>query len=130
MRILVADDDPVVRMIVTRHLAAAGHDVDALEDGDAVLATVREERPDALVMDVMMPTRTGWDVLADLRADAAFERLPVVLLSGRDVAADVRHGYERGASLVLSKSDDLSRLPGLIETLRNAQQVPPQDPQH
>jgi CheY-like chemotaxis protein len=116
MRILVADDDPTVRLVVSAHLEAAGHEVVAVEDGSRVLDAFVREPPDALVIDAMM-TVGGWDVIQQLRKDERFARVPMVLLSARDVPDDIRRGYEAGASVVMSKSDDLSTLGGLLESL-------------
>ena len=117
MRILVADDDPTVRLLLVTHLEADGHEVSTVEEGTAALAAVRQDRPDALVMDVMMPGLTGWEVLQALRAENLLSGLPVVLVSGRDLVDDQRHGYELGASLVLSKSDDFSKVASTLEAL-------------
>jgi CheY-like chemotaxis protein len=117
VRILVADDDPKVRLLLVSHLEAGGHAVHTVVDGTAALAAVRQDAPDALVLDVMMPGLTGWEVLQALRAENLVAGLPVVLVSGRDLLADQRHGYELGASLVLSKSDDFSKLAGTLEAL-------------
>jgi CheY-like chemotaxis protein len=119
MRILVADDDPTFRLVVSQHLEAAGHEVAAVDDGALVLSAFAAEPPDALVIDAMMPV-SGWDVIHQLRADERFARMPMVLLSARDVPDDVRRGYAAGASLVMSKSADLSTLGGLLETLRSS----------
>jgi CheY-like chemotaxis protein len=127
MRILVADDDPTVRLLLVSHLEADGHTVETVEEGTAALAAVRQDRPDALVMDVMMPGLTGWEVLQALRAEGLSAGLPVVLVSGRDLAADQRHGYELGASLVLSKSDDFSKLAGTLEALHASAQARKQE---
>lgn len=117
MRILVADDDPTVRLLLVTHLEADGHEVSTAEEGTAALAAVRQDRPDALVLDVMMPGLTGWEVLQALRAEDLLTGMPVVLISGRDLADDQRNGYELGASLVLSKSDDFSKVAGTLEAL-------------
>lgn len=117
MRVLVVDDDPVIRELLSLELGMAGHDVEALTDGGSALARLRQEPPDALVLDVMMPGLTGWEVLTAVRADAALKRLPVVLLSARDVPDDVRTGYVLGASLVLSKPWDAAQLVSLLDVL-------------
>jgi DNA-binding response OmpR family regulator len=117
MRVLVVDDDPSIRGMLSLALTESGHEVAEAVDGPQGLSAVRDNRPDAVVLDVMMPTISGWDVLLELRSDARFARLPIVLLSARDVPDDVRHGYELGASLVMSKPVDLERLVTLVEAL-------------
>ena len=120
MRVLVVDDDPTIRELLSLELGCAGHDVELASDGVAGLDLVRRERPDALVLDVMMPDVSGWDVLTDLRADRQFDDLPIVLLSARNVSDDVRHGYALGASLVMSKPCDGEQLASLLEVLRSS----------
>jgi DNA-binding response OmpR family regulator len=70
-----------------------------------------------------MPGLTGWEVLQALRAEGLAAGLPVVLVSGRDLVDDQRHGYELGASLVLSKSDDFSKLAGTLQALHDSTQA-------
>lgn len=119
MRVLVVDDDPTIRELLSLELGCAGHEVELAADGAAGLEVIRRDRPDALVLDVMMPAVSGWDVLTDLRADDAYADLPIVLLSARDLPDDVRHGYSLGASLVISKPCDSEQLVSLIEVLRS-----------
>lgn len=120
MRVLVIDDDPIIRDLLSLELDVAGHEVSLASDGEAGLEVLRRDRPDALVLDVMMPTLNGWDVLQELRADTDFDGVPIVLLSARDVPDDVRHGYALGASLVMSKPCDGQQLVSLLEVLRPA----------
>ena len=118
MRVLVVDDDPTVRELLHAELTNAGHDVELAEDGTTGLERLRSERPDAVLLDVMMPGLSGWEVLSELRSDSSLQGLTVVLLSARDRADDVRHGYELGASLVLSKPYDAEQLLSLLSTLQ------------
>ena len=126
MRVLVVDDDPTIRELLSLELGCAGHDVELAADGSAGLEVIRRDRPDALVLDVMMPSVSGWDVLTDLRADDAYADLPIVLLSARDLPDDVRHGYALGASLVISKPCDSEQLVSLLEVLRSGRAGDPQ----
>lgn len=117
MRILVVEDDPSVRDLLVADLELEGHAVEAVADGAAGLAALEASTPDAVVCDVMMPELSGWDVVRRLRTDARWERLPVVLLSARDTTDDVRHGYEAGASVVLSKPYDAGKLHEVLTAL-------------
>ena len=117
MQVLVADDDPTVRLILTAHLEAAGHRVETVDDGSAVIAAFQAAAPDALVIDAMMPVG-GWEVIETLRKDPRFSTVPMVLLSARDLPDDMRRGYAAGASLVMSKDQDLSTLGGLLEEMQ------------
>lgn len=87
-RILVVDDDPVIRMLVSECLASAGHTVEMLSSGKECIAHLDRERPDLLVIDLLMPEVTGFDVIRGIRDSTALANLPIILLSAnteRDV---------------------------------------------
>ncbi|MFN8631383.1 MAG: response regulator transcription factor [Chloroflexota bacterium] len=100
-RILVVDDEPHIREIVGSYLAREGHAVSYAADGDAALATALAEDPDLIVLDVMLPGRSGFDVLRDLRA--AGRRSAVILLTARDDVIDRVAGLEIGADDYVTK---------------------------
>jgi two-component system response regulator MprA len=95
LHILVVDDDPAVRRMLTRTLAAEGHEVDAVADGGAALAAVERRTPAAVVLDVAMPGIDGLEVCRRLRARGL--TIPVLLLTARDAVADRVAGLEAGA---------------------------------
>jgi DNA-binding response OmpR family regulator len=101
--ILCADDDEDILSLVALRLERAGFRVTQATDGDAALEAVRAERPSLAVLDVMMPKRTGYEVLAALRADPALAGLKVILLSARVQEADVERGLDAGADAYLAK---------------------------
>ncbi|MBI5087616.1 MAG: response regulator transcription factor [Actinobacteria bacterium] len=91
-RVLVVDDEPTVRDVVARYLERDGYAVCELGDGGDVAAAVDSFRPDLIVLDIMLPTRSGLDVLRDLG-----QRIPVILLTARTDEADRVLGLELGA---------------------------------
>ena len=101
--ILVADDDEDILALVRAVLERAGHEVVAVRDGAKALASVRERRPHLAVLDITMPELDGLEVLRRLRADAATNELPVVLLSAQAQEADVERGFATGASAYVKK---------------------------
>jgi DNA-binding response OmpR family regulator len=108
--ILCADDDEDILSLVSLRLRRAGYEVIQAHDGEMALTSVRERRPDLAVLDVMMPRRTGPEVLAAIRADEALRGMKVILLSARVQEADVERGVEAGADAYLAKpfkADDL-----------------------
>jgi len=109
VRLLVVDDDPSIRDLLAVQLGHEGHDVIVAPDGQAALDTLSASPYDALVLDVMMPGMSGWELLAWVRGEAGLDT-PVVLLTARDVADDVRRGYELGANAVMSKPYDFEEL--------------------
>ncbi|HEY6960776.1 MAG TPA: response regulator [Gaiellaceae bacterium] len=101
--VLCADDDEDILALVALRLERAGLDVHKVEDGEAAVAAARELKPDVAVLDVMMPRRTGLEVLAELRADETLRDLKVILLSARVQESDVERGLDAGADAYLAK---------------------------
>ena len=99
--ILVVDDEPHIREVVGSYLAREGHDVRYAGDGDAALASALEDEPDLIVLDVMLPGRSGFDVLRELRT--AGRRSAVILLTARDDVIDRVAGLEIGADDYVTK---------------------------
>jgi DNA-binding response OmpR family regulator len=99
--ILVVDDEPHIRDIVGSYLAREGHDVRYAADGDAALAAAMDDEPDLIVLDVMLPGRSGFDVLRELRA--AGRRPAVIMLTARDDVIDRVAGLEIGADDYVTK---------------------------
>lgn len=102
-RVLVVDDDELTRDILTTILDLEQFDVDVAEDGEAALAHVAAQRPDVVVLDVMMPGMDGYEVCRRIKDDPATGDLPVVLLTARDTDDDRRRGHEAGCDAYLTK---------------------------
>lgn len=101
-RVLLADDNADMRAYVARLLAPV-HDVEAVADGEEALAAVRRRRPDLVLSDIMMPRRSGLELLQALRADPATAAIPVVLLSARAGEEPRIEGMLAGADDYLEK---------------------------
>jgi DNA-binding response OmpR family regulator len=101
--VLVADDDPDIRALVTFRLEKAGYDVVQAADGEEALQLARERTPDLAVLDVMMPRLTGDEVTRQIRADEGTSAIPVILLTARVQEADVARGFEAGADDYIKK---------------------------
>jgi DNA-binding response OmpR family regulator len=95
--VLVADDEPHLLRLVKFRLEREGYRVLTAADGDAALQVARDERPDLCVLDVMMPKRSGFDVLRELRADERFNTTKVIMLTARAQDRDVDAGFSLGA---------------------------------
>ncbi len=120
MRILVVDDDAAVRESLRRSLIYNGYRVELANDGAAALDAVAQRRPDALVLDVMMPRVDGLEACRRLRA--AGDDLPVLVLTARDSVADRVAGLDAGADDYLPKpfalEELLARLRALLRRAR------------
>jgi CheY-like chemotaxis protein len=117
--ILLVDDDPDILSILSAVFESAGHRVAATQDPSAVGALLRDGRFDAVVLDVMMPGRSGWEVLRELRGDPRHERLPVLMLSAIGDPPNRARGIRLGADDFLSKpfhpEEILARIEALVD---------------
>jgi two-component system phosphate regulon response regulator PhoB len=102
-RILVVDDEPDIVALVAYHLAKAGYRVATAANGHDALSAARRERPALLVLDLMLPGMSGFDVLTELRADAATRDVAVLLLTARKEEPDRIQGLSLGADDYLTK---------------------------
>jgi len=115
VRILVVDDDRAVRESLRRSLTFNGYEVDVASDGGEALDRLRAERPDALVLDVMMPRVGGLETCRRLRADG--DDVPILVLTARDSIADRVAGLDAGADDYLVKPFDLEELLARLRAL-------------
>ena len=106
-RILVVDDDPNIRELLTQELSEAGYQVRVAGNGREALAHVRGERPDLIVLDVMMPEMNGFDVAAVLKNDPLTMEIPIVILS---IVQDRDRGFRLGVDRYLTKPIDTELL--------------------
>jgi CheY-like chemotaxis protein len=103
LTVLVADDEPHLRLLVSATLASSGCRLIEAADGDQAWALLRQEKPDVAVLDVMMPGRTGLDLVRLIREDEELKHVRVILLTAKDEAEDARAGRQAGADLYLTK---------------------------
>jgi two-component system, OmpR family, response regulator len=88
--ILIAEDEPSILESLDFILRRAGWSIASVTDGDAVLGALRRDRPKVLVLDVMLPRRSGFDVLKQVRADDVLRDMPVLILTAKGQAQDRR----------------------------------------
>ena len=96
-RIVIADDDADIRELVVFKLRHGGHDVVPVGDGAAAVEACTAEKPDLVILDVMMPGLGGLDATRALRLDPALARVPIILLTARAQESDIEQGFEAGA---------------------------------
>jgi len=101
--VLVADDEPHLLRLVKFRLEREGYNVITATDGEAALELARTERPDLCVLDVMMPKRSGFEVLKALREDESHRGMKVIMLTARAQDRDVDAGFSLGADDYLTK---------------------------
>jgi two-component system, OmpR family, response regulator MprA len=115
MRILVVDDEPSVRDAVERALKLDGHEVRLAENGERALRLVRDEAPDAVVLDVLMPRIDGIQVCKRIRGEG--DRTPILMLTARDSIGDRVSGLDAGADDYLVKPFALDELLARVRAL-------------
>ena len=102
--VLIVDDEPSIREIARRYLEHAGFVVLEARDGLEGLRLARDQQPDVIVLDVMLPKLNGWRVLEELRLNSSLEqRIPVLMLTARGEESDRLRGLESGADDYLVK---------------------------
>ncbi|HAO11706.1 MAG TPA: PAS domain-containing sensor histidine kinase [Planktothrix sp. UBA8407] len=109
--ILVIDDDPDTRDLIERSLVRARMQVETAATGEEGLQRVRELRPDAVILDIILPKMSGWAVLSTLKADPDLAEIPVIVLS---FISNKNRGFALGASDYLTKPFDGKRLAALL----------------
>ncbi|MCA8930116.1 MAG: response regulator [Alphaproteobacteria bacterium] len=113
-KVLIAEDEANIAELLRFLLERAGHETRWVADGQAAVTTARSYRPDVLVLDVMLPTLSGYEVLKAVRADPAIAGLPVLMLTAKGQEKDRRLAQELGANAFITKPfsniDVLSRV--------------------
>src|SRR5436305_4885257 len=107
-KVRIVEDDSVIADGMARHLAAAGFDPVVSGKGDQGLARLRFERPDVVVLDLMLPGRDGWSVIQEARAEGI--ATPIVVVSARGTEHDRVHALEIGADDYLVKPFSMNEL--------------------
>jgi len=114
MRILVIDDEPDVLMLCRVNLELAGHEVVSAASGEVGLELARSERPDVVVLDVMLPVRDGFQVIGDLSSEQNLADVPVILLTAKTLVEDRLAGWRAGCTEFVSKPFSPSELVELV----------------
>ena len=120
-RVLVVDDEPDVLLLCRLNLQQRGHELLEAPDGTTALQVARAQRPDAIVLDLMLPGMDGYEVLETLRGDPLTASIPVLVLTAKSLRADRERSHGLGASAFLTKPFLPSELCDLVETLVEAE---------
>jgi CheY-like chemotaxis protein len=116
-RVLVVDDEPDVLLLCRLNLQQRGHELLEASTGSVALELARERRPDVIVLDLMMPGMTGYEVLETLKRDEQTWNIPVLVLTAKSLRADRERSHGLGASGFLTKPFLPSELCELVESL-------------
>jgi DNA-binding response OmpR family regulator len=114
-KILAIEDEPVIMQLFRLNFELRGYDVVECQGTDGVSDQVRAEQPDLILLDLLMPGRSGWSVLEELKSDAELSRIPVVICSVMAKPEDRKKGRDMGAFEYVTKPFDLRELVGVVE---------------
>ncbi len=121
-RILIAEDEPFIVESLRFLLSHEGYDVQAVGDGEEALAAISRQLPDLLILDAMIPSTSGFEVLAKLRAAPGSKSLPVMVLTAKGQAADRQRMLDLGADDFVTKpygnKDLVQRVQQLLKQAR------------
>jgi DNA-binding response OmpR family regulator len=121
--ILLVEDDPALSYLIEDRLQQEGYGVSAVPDGEQALEILRSDDYDALLLDVMLPGRSGFDVCRELRSLSA--TLPILMLTARGEVTDRVTGLKLGADDYLAKPFEISELLARVEALLRRSRMPP-----
>jgi DNA-binding response OmpR family regulator len=116
-RVLVIDDEGPIRLLCRVNLEAAGMEVREANDGPSGVEAARSERPDVILLDVMMPGMDGWEVFGELLKDEETAGIPVVFLTARAELRDQARGLELGGVDYVTKPFNPLDLAPLVDDL-------------
>jgi two-component system, OmpR family, alkaline phosphatase synthesis response regulator PhoP len=123
-KILVCDDEHHIVRLIQVNLERKGFKVVAAFDGKECLEKIRGEKPDVVVLDVLLPGMGGLQVLDEIRRNPETENLPVIVVTAKVADRDVYEGYQRGADMYLIKPFDPMDLIQFLESMLLGRQSP------
>jgi DNA-binding response OmpR family regulator len=125
-RILIADDEPNIVAALEYLLQRSGYQVHIARNGDDALRLIEEHRPDLVLLDVMMPLRSGYDVCRRMREHEDWRHIKIVMLSAKGREVEVNKGMSLGADLYITKPFSTRELVAKIDGLLAISDIAPQ----
>ena len=116
-KILIIDDDPVMVKMLEHRLEANMYDVISAYDGEEGLGKVRKERPDLIILDLRLPTMSGYKVCALLKGHPIYKEIPIIMLTAMDEKLDMELGQVLGADAYITKPLEPDNLLSTINEL-------------
>jgi len=116
-KILVVDDERDLVEIMTFRLKSAGYDVLSAYDGQEALEKARRDKPDLIILDLMLPKIDGYKVCGMLKFDARFKKIPIILFTARAQEVDKKTGEDMGADAYITKPFEPAAFLAKIEEL-------------
>ena len=126
MKILIADDEPNIVAAIEYLLLQSGYEVHIARNGEEALEMVQSVGPDLVLLDVMMPKKSGYEVCSRIRERAEWQHIKIVMLSAKGREAEVNKGLTLGANLYITKPFSTRELIAKIKVLLD--QISPSKP--
>ena len=114
-KILIVDDEPNIVSLLAARLRANGYEIVSAEDGLVGLEKAKTEKPDLIILDLMLPKMDGYKVCGLLKKDTRYSKIPIILFSARAQEADVRLGEEVSADAYITKPFEPKKLLSKIQ---------------
>ena len=122
-RILVVDDEPEIHAVLGKLLAKHGYAVESAYNADEAYAAIEAARPDLMILDIMMPRISGFEVCSRIKSDPATKEILILIVSARDEQANRIEGLKHGADDYVSKPFHLQSLIRKIEHMLEKKQL-------
>jgi len=103
IKILVIEDEPDTAEMIAEMMRISGYEVVKYDSSITALDHLKQERPTAVIMDVMMPDLSGLEILRRIRSEAEYQTLPIIIVSALSLTTDIQEGFAAGATLYLTK---------------------------
>jgi DNA-binding response OmpR family regulator len=116
-KVLIADDEKRIRELVRTHLSTWGYEVCEALDGEEAVSQITNDSFDLVICDTLMPKKSGWEVLKEVKSNPKTKNLPVIVLTTRRHEPDMFKGYELGANYYMIKPFTKSQLREGIELM-------------
>jgi len=114
-KILVIDDEPEITDIVETYFENLGYSVETANGGEEGIEAAREFKPNLILLDIMMPNTTGYDVCSKIKQMPNMASVPVVFLTGRDTREDSGRSFQSGGDMFVKKPFSCERLAELVK---------------
>lgn len=114
--IVIAEDDEQIANLVKFKLERSGYRVSTAENGRDALSLIREDSPDLVILDIMMPIMNGYEVLKNMKSSPDTSDIPVIMLTAKGLEEDILKGFESGAVDYVVKPFSVSELAARVKT--------------
>ena len=103
-KILLVEDDPLLLDIYTTKLQQSGFEVQTVEEGEKAVVAIQDQKPDIVLLDIVLPHVDGWEILRQVQASEELKRIPIVILSNLGQKEEIEKGLRLGAVKYLIKA--------------------------